>query len=94
MYICLQVLADDGTVSNRVQIDEWKQKDVDVRTFIYSTMKPEKQVTLQGCTTAFEMRGRILTEYAQVSAENEPLSFGCGASSMRANLKKVFFFFE
>jgi hypothetical protein len=39
-------------------------------------MKPEKQITLQGCTTAFEMWGRILTEYAQVSAENEPLLWG------------------
>ncbi len=39
-------------------------------------MKPEKQTTLQGCGTAFEMWSRILTEYAQVSAESEPLLWG------------------
>jgi hypothetical protein len=39
-------------------------------------MKPEKQTTLQGCATAFEMWSRILTEYAQVSAESEPLLWG------------------
>ena len=39
-------------------------------------MKPEKQSTLQGCATAFEMWTRILTEYAQVSAESEPLLWG------------------
>lgn len=39
-------------------------------------MKPEKQTTLQGCATAFEMWGRILTEYTQVSAENEPMLWG------------------
>jgi hypothetical protein len=39
-------------------------------------MKPEKQTTLQGCTTAFEMWSRIQTEYALVSAESEPLLWG------------------
>jgi hypothetical protein len=39
-------------------------------------MKPEKQTTLQGCLTAFEMWSRILTEYAQVSIESEPLLWG------------------
>jgi hypothetical protein len=36
-------------------------------------MKPEKQTTLQRCTTAFEMWSRIQTEYDLVSAESEPL---------------------
>jgi hypothetical protein len=39
-------------------------------------MKPEKQTTLQGCTTAFEMWSKIQTEYALVSAESEPLLWG------------------
>ena len=39
-------------------------------------MKPEKQITLQGCVTAFEMWNRILTEYARVSVESEPLLWG------------------
>jgi hypothetical protein len=65
-----------GAVQNYNTIDDWKQKDVEARTLIYSTMKPEKQTTLQSCTTAFEMWSRIQTEYDLVSAESEPLLWG------------------
>lgn len=40
---------------------------------VYSAMKPEQKVGLQGCTTAFEMWTKILTEYAETTVESVPL---------------------
>ena len=69
-------IIQEDVVQNADLIDQWRQKDVEARAFIYSTMKPEKQITLQGCVTAFEMWNRIVMEYAQVSVESEPLLWG------------------
>lgn len=80
VIICPKILDDRGVALNADLIDQLKQKDVEARTFIYSTMKPEKQTTLQGCTTAFEMWSRIFSQLSQsvseVSAESEPLLWG------------------
>lgn len=64
------------STENTERIEVWKQKDVEARTLIYSTMKLEKQAALQGCKTAAEMWGQIATEYAQISIESEPLLWG------------------
>lgn len=52
------------------EIEAWKQKDVDARTYIYSTISPAQQGSLHGCTTAHEMWTRVKTEYAENSAQN------------------------
>ena len=56
--------------TNAAEIDAWKQRDVDARTYIYSTIKAEQQANLQGCTTSHQMWTRIQTEYAELTAEN------------------------
>lgn len=71
-----QILSEDGAVENLAQIETWRQRDVDARTYIYSTIKPEQQAALHGCTTAFEMWSRITTEYAEIAAESEHLLWG------------------
>ena len=71
-YSLLQEITD-GTVSNAAAIEAWLQKDVDARTYLYSTIKFEQQSSLHGCPTAFSMWSRIQTEYAQVMADNEHL---------------------
>ena len=60
-------------VTNQDAIETWMQKDVDARTYLYSTIKTEQQGSLHGCSTAFQMWTRIQTEYAQVMADNEHL---------------------
>ena len=60
-------------VTNAAEIAEWKSNDVEARNLVYSTMKPEQQVGLQGCSTAFEMWTRILMEYAETTVESVPL---------------------
>ena len=68
-----QVIDDDeeeeGT-TNEEEIEAWKQKDVDARTYTYSTISPAQQGSLHGCTTAHEMWTRVKTEYAENSAQN------------------------
>ena len=72
-YFLSQTKDDGGRVTNANQIAAWGQKDVDARTYIYSTVKPEQQTKLHGCTTAAEMWDRIQTEYAEMAAENAHL---------------------
>ena len=67
-----QVVVGD-VVTNQDAIEIWMQKDVDARTYLYSTIKIEQQGSLHGCSTAFQMWTRIQTEYAQVMADNEHL---------------------
>lgn len=73
MLLFFQLFDGDGEPDeeNAAQIELWKQRDVEARTYIYSTVKPEQQVALQGCRTAFEMWNRILIEYAEATAESE-----------------------
>ena len=69
-----QVLNADGTaVTNAAAIEAWSQKDVDARTYLYSTIKHEQQNSLHGCLTAFSMWSRIRTEFAQAMADNAHL---------------------
>lgn len=58
---------------NQLEIENWLQKDVDARTMLYSSIKPEQQAALHGCMTAHEMWTKIQTEYAENAAENEHL---------------------
>ena len=64
---------EEDVVTNAEDIEEWCQKDVDARTFIYSTINNDQQCSLHGCKTAAEMWTRITTEYAQSAADNEHL---------------------
>ena len=61
---------DDGVVTNTAQIEAWKQKDIDARTYLYSTINPNQQCSLHGLYTSHSMWTRIQTEYAQAAADN------------------------
>lgn len=63
----------DGNVTNTAEIETWRQRDVDARTYMYATIKTEQQCSLHGCQTAHSMWTRIQAEYAQVAADNEHL---------------------
>lgn len=74
LFLFPQIRADvDGEVNNMEEIEAWRQRDVDARTYIYSTIKLEQQVSLHGCVTAREMWTRVQTQYAEVAAENTHL---------------------
>jgi len=64
-----QVINEEGG-TNEAEIETWKQKDVDARTYLYSTISPTQQGSLHGCKTAHEMWTRVKTEYAENSAQN------------------------
>lgn len=68
-----QIVDDNGSSTNLSEIESWLQKDVDARTYIYSTIKTEQQASLHGCVTAHDMWKRIQMEYAENAAENEHL---------------------
>ena len=75
-YSCLSLSLQavvEGRVTNAAAIETWQQKDVDARTYIYSTIKTDQQSSLHGCLTASQMWSRIQTEYAQAVADNEHL---------------------
>ncbi len=73
MCVNSQALNDDGNIVNADQIERWKDRDIEARSYIYATMGPNQQSALQGCETATEMWNRIQTEYAESSEESRPL---------------------
>ena len=73
LFFSKVVAQGSTTVTNAAAIEAWMQKDVDARTYLYSTIKYEQQTSLHGCDTASSMWTRIQTEFAQAIADNAHL---------------------
>lgn len=48
---------DNGEINNVEEIKAWRQRDVDAKTYIYSTIKLEQQASLHGtkCGLGFKL---------------------------------------
>ena len=73
VLIPTEIKDENGTITNKDEIGNWKQRDVTARNFLYATTNTQHQRALVNCKTAREMWVKLSTQYLQKAAENKHL---------------------
>ena len=69
--ITVQDAGGNSTISNAVEIKNWKMKDNSARCYIVATIEEQTQRTLINCKSSQEMWARLTAQHEQSASENK-----------------------
>jgi len=66
----LQTRDDQDVITNMAEIEQWNQKDVTARNYIFATLAKPMKENLYSCQSAAAMWTKLDTQYKLKAAEN------------------------
>lgn len=70
-FLHVQVLDENGGVTNSDAINDWLKKDILARNYLVATIETQQQRALINCNTAYQMWTRLSTQHLRDAVENQ-----------------------